>query len=238
MTRCVAAQRDQRARFVRAPCYRECAPPRLCRARALPTRLHAHLCRAQPSARSCRKTMFAPTVLTNAPHAGATKNKQHPRATGDSQWNVPIVSMRGRPRVPPARVADADARGPPHGLEAGRQSQEPLPSLPTMVLEPRERWVETERSPGGHVWVRLLGAAAGRAPRGWEERPWTWYRGGTRRSKRAIRKQRKSRAARARRLTKRVAAGRGEDDLPGKRRPLGAPGARERTYVVHLGRPW
>ena len=32
--------------------------------------------------------MFAPTVLTNAPHAGATKNKQHPRATGDSQWNV------------------------------------------------------------------------------------------------------------------------------------------------------
>ena len=30
----------------------------------------------------------SPTVLTNAPHTGATKNKQHPRATGDSQWNV------------------------------------------------------------------------------------------------------------------------------------------------------
>ena len=138
-------------------------------------------------------------------------------------------------------MADADARGPPHGLEAGRQSQ-PLLALPAMVLEPRERWVMTERPPGGHVWVRLLGTAAGRARRGWEERPWAWYRGGARRSKRAIRKQRKSRAARARRHAKRVAAGRGEDDLPGKRLPLGAhrwiggSGAREWTYVVHLGR--
>ena len=92
------------------------------------------------------------------------------------------------------------------------------------------------------MWVRLLGAAAGRARGGWDERPWAWYRGGARRSKRAIRKQRKSRAARARRMAKRVAAGRGEDDLPGKRRPLGAhrwiggSGARAWTYFVHMGR--
>lgn len=88
------------------------------------------------------------------------------------------------------------------------------PSMPPLQLKaPRERWVIRKGAHGEQMWIRVLLV----------RRPWAWYDGERRRGKRELRKQRKARAARASKLAQSAAAGRGEDDLPGRGRlPPGA----------------